>query len=251
MVIWSNAGNPVPVAQKEMRMFKKLIVAAGLMPAAGAAHSEEKTMSGPVYEIAIQEVKNGDVADWAAARAPLLEGLSKTRGVEKDWTLKAFFTFPEPGPLPVYVGLTRWSSMDDFNAASQAMMTMPVVQSFFGKVNMQAFVQVAPADGKPFILEDHINKPGRVLEVAVRTPKAGQEGNFDAARAGFFGKVAAQPGYIFDREFVNSDGKRVVMIGWESQDAFQAALGKLSQMPEMGAFFGIIDASAYQAALVE
>ena len=29
------------------------------------------------------------------------------------------------------------------------------------------------------------------------------------------------------------------------------ALGALSQMPEMGAFFGIIDASAYQAAIVE
>lgn len=50
------------------------------------------------------------------------------------------------------------------------MMAMPVVQSFFEKVNMQAFVQVAPADGQPFILEDHINKPGHVLEVAVRTP---------------------------------------------------------------------------------
>lgn len=232
-------------------MLKTLTLSAGLALTAGATLAQEATVTGPIYEIAIQEVKNGDVADWTAARAPLLEGLAQTPGVEEDWTLRAFFTFPEPGPLPVYVGLTRWSSIEDFGAASKAMMTMPVVQSFFEKINMQAFVQVAPADGQPFILEDFINQPGQVLEVAVRTPKAGHEGDFDAARAGFFGKVAEQDGYIFDREFVTADGQRVVMIGWESQPQFMAALGALSQMPEMGAFFGIIDASAYQAAIVE
>jgi hypothetical protein len=232
-------------------MLKTLALSTALALTAGATLAQEATLTGPVYEIAIQEVRNGDVADWTAARAPLLEGLAQTPGVEEDWTLRAFFTFPEPGPLPVYVGLTRWSSIEHFGAASQAMMTMPVVQSFFEKVNMQAFVQVAAADGQPFILEDYINAPGQVLEVAVRTPKAGQEDNFDAARAGFFGRVAEQPGYIFDREFVTADGQRVVMIGWESQEQFMAALGALSQMPEMAAFFGIIDASAYQAAVVE
>ena len=232
-------------------MLKTLTLSAALALTAGASFAQETKMTGPVYEIAIQEVKNGDVADWTAARAPLLEGLEQTPGVEEDWTLNAFFTFPEPGPLPVYVGLTRWSSIEDFAAASSAMMGMPVVQSFFEKVNMQAFVQVAPADGQPFILEDHINTPGQVLEVAVRAPKPGEEGNFDAARAGFFGKVAEQPGYIFDREFVTPDGAKVVMIGWDSQEQFMTALGALSQMPEMGAFFGIIDPSAYQAAVVE
>lgn len=232
-------------------MYKTVFAAALITVASGCAHMEKHTMNETVYEIAIQEVKNGDVADWTTARAPLLEGLAQTPGVEEDWTLKAFFTFPEPGPLPVYVGLTRWSSIEDFEAASGAMMGMPQVQSFFEKVNMQAFVQVSTADGQPFILEDYINKPGQVLEVAVRTPKAGHESDFDASRAGFFGKVAEQDGYIFDREFVTADGQRVVMIGWDSQEQFMAALGALSQMPEMGAFFGIIDASAYQAAIVE
>ncbi len=232
-------------------MLNRLALSAALALMAGAPQAQEAALTGPVYEIAIQEVKNGDVADWTAARAPLLDGLAQTPGVEADWTLKAFFTFPEPGPLPVYVGLTRWSSIEAFGAAAQAMMTMPVVQSFFEKVTLQAFVQVAPADGGTFLLEEYINLPGQVLEVAVRTPKAGYEDAFDAARAGFFGRVAEQPGYIFDREFLTADGQRVVMIGWESQAEFMSALGALSQMPEMGAFFGIIDASAYQAAILE
>jgi hypothetical protein len=232
-------------------MLKTLTLSTALALAAGATPAQEANLTGPVYEIAIQEIRSGDVADWTVARAPLLEGLAQTPGVEEDWTLRAFFTFPEPGPLPVYVGLTRWSSIEDFGAASQAMMGMPAVQSFFEKVNMQAFVQVTPADGQPFILEDYINRTGQVLEVAVRTPKAGHEGDFDSARAAFFGRVAEQPGYIFDREFVTADGQRVVMIGWDSQEQFMTALGALSQMPEMGAFFGIIDASAYQAAVIE
>lgn len=232
-------------------MLKTLTLSTALALTASASMTQEAALTGPIYEIAIQEVKNGDIADWTAARAPLLAGLAQTPGVQADWTLKAFFTFPEPGPLPVYVGLTRWSSIADFGAAADAMMGLPAVQSFFEKVTMQAFVQVAPADGQPFLLEDYINKTGQVLEVAVRTPKAGQEDNFDAARADFFGKVAEQDGYIFDREFITADGKNVVMIGWESQPQFMAALGALSQMPEMGAFFGIIDASAYQAAVVE
>lgn len=198
-------------------MLKTLTLSAALALSAGATVGQKAAMTGPVYEIAIQEIRNGDVADWTAARAPLLEGLAQTPGVEADWTLRAFFTFPEPGPLPVYVGLTRWSSIEDFGAAAQAMMSMPVVQSFFEKVNMQAFVQVVPADGQPFVLEDYINAPGQVLEVAVRTPMPGHEGDFDPARAAFFGRVAEQDGYIFDREFVTVDGQRVVMIGWESQ----------------------------------
>jgi hypothetical protein len=232
-------------------MLKSLTLSAALALTAGATLAQEATLTGPVYEIAIQEIRNGDVADWTAARAPLLEGLAQTPGVEADWTLRAFFTFPEPGPLPVFVGMTRWSSIEDFNTAASQMMEMPVVQSFFEKVNLQAFVQVAPADGQPFVLEDYINAPGQVLEVAVRTPMAGHEDEFDEARAAFFGRVAEQDGYIFDREFVTADGQRVVMIGWDSQEQFMAALGALSQMPEMGAFFGIIDASAYQAAVVE
>lgn len=75
----------------EDRMLKTLTLSAALALTAGATLAQETGLTGPVYEIAIQEVKNGDVADWAAARAPLLAGLAQTPGVEEDWTLKAFF----------------------------------------------------------------------------------------------------------------------------------------------------------------
>jgi hypothetical protein len=114
---------------------------------------------------------------------------------------------------------------------------------------MLSFVGARTADGGPLRLDALLRGPAPVLEVAVRRLKPGvSEDEFDAKRAAFFGAIAAQPGYLFDRELVTDDGRRVVLIGWESQDAFMAALPALSTRAEMGAFFGILDVEAYQAA---
>ena len=232
-------------------MLKTLALSAAVALGAGAAHAQEAKMTDPIYELAIQEVKPGMEAAWAERRAAFLGLLDARDGNEADWTFKAFFTFPEPGPNPVYVGITRWSRMEDFAAASQALMPTAEAQDFFATVDMQAFVQMSPADGQPFVLEDFINAPGQVIEAAVRRASPGQEDVYTPARDAFFGRVAEQPGYIFHREFVTADGWQAVLIGWTDQGAFMGALGALSQMPEMGAFFGVAEVKAYQAALVE
>lgn len=95
------------------------------------------------------------------------------------------------------------------------------------------------------------HRPGQVLEGAVRRPLDGQRAAFDAGRDAFFGRVADQPGYLFDREFVTADGWQAVLIGWESIEAFQAALGVLSQGSDMQAFFAAAEIMAYQATQVE
>ena len=45
-----------------------------------------------------------------------------------------------------------------------------------------------------------------MVEFAARTVKPGQEPLFAAKRKAFFDAVAAQPGYLFDREVVAIDG---------------------------------------------
>ena len=207
--------------------------------------------SDTIYEIAIQEIKPGMEDAWRDSRAAFLAELDQRDGNEKDWTFPAFFTFPEPGPNPVYVGITRWSELSDFAAASEALMPTEIAADFFQTVDLQAFVQVKPLDGQPFVLEDHINASGQVLEVAVRRPVEGQREAFDTGRDAFFGQVAQQPGYIFDREFVTADGWQAVLIGWDDMASFQTALGVLSQGAEMGAFFSVADVMAYQATVVE
>ena len=232
-------------------MIRTLALAGGLAAGALAALAEEVAMTDTVYEIAIQEVKPGMEQAWAERRAAFLAELEGQPGNERDWTFTAFFTFPEPGPNPVHVGLTRWTRLADFVAASEALMPTETAAAFFETVEMQAFVQVRPLDGGPFLLEEVITAPGQVLEVAVRRPMEGKRAEFDAGRAAFFGRVAEQPGYLFDREFVSADGWQAVLIGWDSVESFEAALGVLSQGPEMPAFFGVAEVMAYQATRVD
>jgi hypothetical protein len=231
-------------------MIKQLIAAGALGAVAVSAQAQEDQRSDTIYEIAIQEVKPGMEEAWAERRAAFLDALDGREGNERDWTFPAFFTFPEPGPNPVYVGITRWSQLADFAAASEALMPTDTAAAFFETVTMQAFVQARPLDGGEFVLEDHINTPGPVLEVAVRRPLEGQRAAFDAGRDAFFGRVAEQPGYIFDSELVTADCWQAVLIGWDTVEAFQAALGVLSQGPEMQEFFGTAEIMAYQAARV-
>lgn len=202
-----------------------------------------------IYEIAIQQVKSEHERAYPEARAAFLAALGREPGVERDWTFESFFTMPEPDEGTVLVGLTRWSSLEAFGAATRKLMPTATAQALFEKVHMRAFVQVRPADGEPFRLEDHIQGPDNVLEVAVRKPKDGvNEAELLAARDAFFRVVAAQPGFVFDRELVDAQGNRVVLIGWESTSAFMNALGALQTRKEMSAFFGVIDVQAYQAA---
>lgn len=199
-------------------------------------------------EIAIRKVKAGQEDAFVAARANFIRLLKAQDGIEKDWEFKSFFTMPEPDDTDVFVGMTRYDSMETVSRLSEKLMSSPEAAAFFGTFDMKAFVLVTSADGHSFKLEDVIQHDGQVLEVAVRTPQVGMEAQFQALRDGFFGKVAEQPGYIMDREFIDlQSGANVVLIAWESQAAFMNALGVLQTQPEMGAFFGTIDAQAYQA----
>ena len=200
-----------------------------------------------VQEIAIRQVKAGQDEAFKAARRALIQKLKAQAGVEKDWEFQSFFTMPTPDDTDVFVGMTRYDSIETVQRISGELMASPEAAAFFATFDMKAFVLVQPADGGAFRLEDHV-QPGHVLEVAVRVPVAGQEVAFDRLRQGFFDQVAAQPGYRFDREFVDlQSGDKVVLIGWESQGHFMAALEALQTRPEMGAFFGAIEAKAYQA----
>ena len=199
-------------------------------------------------EIAIRRVKAGQEDAFVAARSNLIQLLKAQEGVEKDWEFHSFFTMPTPDETDVFVGMTRYDSVETVGRISDKLMSSPEAGAFFSTFDMKAFVMVTPTDGQPFKLEDVIQNDGQVLEVAVRTPKAGMEDQFQSLRDAFFGKAAEQPGYIMDREFVDlQSGANVVLIAWESQEAFQNALGHLQTQPEMGAFFGAIEAQAYQA----
>jgi hypothetical protein len=143
--------------------------------------------------------------------------------------------------------MTRYESAEAMQKIAGKLMNTRAAADFFSTFDMKSFVAVQAEDGGYFKLEDHI-EDGNVLEVAVRSPKAGMEDRFPEARKGFFDLIAQQEGYLFDKELVDiQTGDKVALIGWRSMDDFQKALGILQTKPEMGAFFGILDVKAYQA----
>lgn len=200
-----------------------------------------------VQEIAIRKVKPGKEKEFRAARLAFIKKLKEQEGIEQDWEFKSFFTMPEPDDTEVFVGMTRYASPEAMQRIADKLMQSPEAADFFSAFDMKAFVAVQAEDGSYFKLEDHIGE-GNVLEVAVRSPKAGMEDKFSGARKAFFDLIAQQDGYLFDKEFVGlQTGAKVVLIGWKSIEDFQKAAGVLQTKPEMGAFFGILDVKAYQA----
>ncbi|MCB9313307.1 MAG: hypothetical protein H6568_11120 [Lewinellaceae bacterium] len=203
-----------------------------------------------VMEIAIRKVKEGQEDAFATARTTFIHTLKMQEGVQKDWEFKSFFTMPEPDDTDVFVGMTRYESLEAMQAIAGKLMQSPEAGQFFSTFDMKSFVAVQPVDGGDFRLEDHIQN-GNVLEVAVRTVKTGSEDEFEPKRRAFFDLIARQPGYLFDREFVDvQTGDKVVLIGWSSMEDFQKGAGFLQGQPQMGDFFGILDVKAYQALML-
>lgn len=198
-------------------------------------------------EIAIRQVKDGQEAAFAQARAAFISKLTQQSGVEQDWEFHSFFTLPKPDRSDVFVGMTRYASAAAMQTIADAILASPEAGQFFSTFDMKAFVAVQPVDDSDFRLEELIN-PGNVLEVAVRTVHPEQVAEFEPRRAAFFELIAQQQGYLFDQEFVDlQTGDQVVLIGWESQEAFQAAAVYLQSQPQMGEFFSILEVKAYQA----
>jgi len=220
----------------------------------GTDQSQPKSEPGmeprSVMEIAIRKVKEGQEDAFATARTTFIHTLKMQEGVQKDWEFKSFFTMPEPDDTDVFVGMTRYESLEAMQAIAGKLMQSPEAGQFFSTFDMKSFVAVQPVDGGDFRLEDHIQN-GNVLEVAVRTVKTGSEDEFEPKRRAFFDLIARQPGYLFDREFVDvQTGDKVVLIGWSSMEDFQKGAGFLQGQPQMGDFFGILDVKAYQALML-
>lgn len=206
-------------------------------------------MNNSVLEIAIRKLKEGQQQPFTEARKAFIDKLKKQKGVEKDWEFKSFFTMPEPDDTDVFVGMTRYESPQAMQAIADELLSSPEVSQFFNTFNMKAFLAVQPADNNAFNLEDYIH-PGNVLEVAARSIKEGMEPEFNTRRNAFFRLISEQPGYLFDREFIDmQSGDRVVLIGWQSQDQFLKAANYLQSQNEMADFFSILNVKAYQALL--
>ena len=88
---------------------------------------------------------------------------------------------PTPDETEVFVGMTRWESMEAFGKAGEKLLPTPIAGNFFATFDMKAYVQVQLIKGDDFDLNT-LAKNGQILEVAVRTYQEGKKEEFEQAK---------------------------------------------------------------------
>ena len=164
-----------------------------------------------------------------------------------------------PPSVPVYVGMTQYSSLEAFDAASKVLGPSAEASTFFATFSPKAFtaLRLLNADAK-VELSSIASEPGQVLEVAVRDLSAYEsfdQGKYEAAREGFLSLLRTQPGFVAEYQWVSILDKNIVvgMTVYESQEAFFGVLGNQDfvNAPATAAFlFGYPPATAYVNAVV-
>lgn len=206
--------------------------------------------SDDVVEIAIRRLNpEQDLGEFEAARDAFVALLKMQPGVGTDREFVSVFDYSVFGPPnpPVYVGMTQYDSLADFEAAGAALGMSPEAGAFFSTFTPELFTVLVPLDaGTDVDLAGGAASEGQVLEIAVRDVSTYE--NFDpaayaSAREAFLDLLAAQPGFVVEYQWVSPIDPNIAvgMTVYESAAAFMA----LSQDPEFGsapelaAFIGV------------
>ncbi len=202
-----------------------------------------------VVEIAIRRLDEGqDLAEFEAARDAFVDLLTMQPGVGTDREFMSFFdysVFDAPNP-PVYIGMTQYDTLADFQAAGEALGMSPEAGAFFSTFTPELFTVLVPLEqGSEVDLAGIADAPGQVLEVAVRDLSVYE--NFDpaayaAARDAFLALLAQQPGFVQEYQWVSPVDADVAvgMTVYASAEAFVALSmdADFNAAPEVGAFIG-------------
>ncbi|RMG22426.1 MAG: hypothetical protein D6730_16390 [Bacteroidetes bacterium] len=214
-----------------------------------------KTMT-PVYEIAINQAKDGNVQNFLDTRGKFVEVLGKEENTLNEGKWKPFFTVDPNLVLDeILIGMTHWNSMQGFGETAMKLMPQDVTKNYFASFNPLAYGLLETVDGKPFDMET-IKKEGNVVEFAIRKGKTADA--FGEKRETFFKSLENYDGYKFAREFkfyeLDAQGMpklaentQAVIIVWENSEKFQAAATPIFGSKEYADFSSLIDVKSYFA----
>ena len=210
----------------------------------------------PMYEIAINQAKDGNVQHFLDTRAKFVEVLGKEENTLNEGKWKPFFTVDPSIKLDeILIGMTHWNSMQGFGETAMKLMPQQVTQNYFASFNPLAYGLLETVDGKPFDMET-IKKEGNVIEFAIRKGKTADA--FGTKREAFFKSLENYEGYKFAREFKFyeldekgmpklAENTQAVIIVWENPEKFQAAATPIFGSKEYADFANLIDVKSYFA----
>lgn len=207
-----------------------------------------------VTEIAVRQVKPGQLATFKKRRAAFIRTLKQQTGIVADREFESFYALPQPDTSEVFIGMTTYASLA---AQAKIQRNLGVVFRFLPfmmTMSLKAYVYVQPIEGPAFDLNTLAAGPGQVLEVAVRHVAEAQRAAFDIRRRQFVNLLSSQDGALESYEFKvvkgnNIEGLTVGMTVYESQEAFQRVSGGLMEDPVTQAYFATFTPVAVQYAV--
>lgn len=209
-----------------------------------------------MYEIAINQAKEGQEQAFLETRAKFVEVLGKEDATLNEGKWQPFFTVnPDLRLDNILVGMTHWNSLEGFGEVAGRLMPQQVAIDYFSSFNPLAYALLETVDGEPFDFET-IKKEGLVVEFAIRKGKT--DDAFGEARDTFFKSLEAYDGLKFAREFkvheLNEKGipnlaenTQAVIIVWENSEKFQGAAQPIFASEEYNNFASGVDVQTYFA----
>lgn len=205
----------------------------------------------PAYEIAVRMVKKSKKEDFVDRRAKFIKLLKKQEGISNNREFKSFYALPKPDAREVFIGITRYASLEVVTRVSKKI--MPRFLQFTQTMDLKAYVFVMPIEGGKFNLKKLARKKGQVLEIAIRRVKKGQKKAFQKNRKAFVSYLNKQKGVLGSWEFAVVGGKdrerlTVGMSVYKNKEVFMKIARQLQTNPLVEKFFATFEPVALQYA---
>lgn len=216
----------------------------------------QRKKSNYMFEIAINQSKEGQHQTFLETREKFVEVLGKEDATLNEGKWKPFFTVvPDLELDDILVGMTHWNSIEGFGEAAARLMPQQVAIDYFSSFNSLAYALLQPLDEEEFDM-DAIKKEGMVIEFAIRKGKTSDA--FGEKRETFFNSLTNYDGYKFAKEFnvyklteqgtpSLAENTQAVIIVWENAEKFQAAAQPIFGSKEFQEFSVNLDVETYFA----
>lgn len=180
-----------------------------------------------VVEIAIRQVKSGQLASFEQARTNFINLLTKQQGVSNDREYASFYHFnpAQDTSRAVYIGMTQYENLETFQKVGAAIGGSTEAAAFFKTFDALVFTAMKPKIAGTVVDLSKVAVKGQILEVAVRN--LAQYPNFNKTDyenklSAFLSVLSKQKGRVAEYQWVSVLDPNIVigMTVYESQQAF-------------------------------
>lgn len=200
-----------------------------------------------VVEIAIRQVKTGQLSTFEQARTNFINLLTKEPGVFNDREYQSFLHYnpAQDTSRAVYVGMTQYEDLAAFQATGQKLGSSTEAMTFFNTFDALTYTVLKPVTAGTVVDLTKVASSGQVLEIAIRDLSKYANFNkadYEAKRDAFLAELAKQPARVAEFQWVSALDPNIVvgMTVYTNQQAFfqLASDPAFASNPAVGAFLG-------------